>query len=118
MNEKQRQALFFLVLNLAIWSILAFSGFVIYLSGIMSTLYVVSCSGCILWVGLMCFFPFSKRFRSKSKHLIDERDLKITHKCIFAGYIGIWLYFIFSGIAVCSNGNLFNRFQSCSMVFL
>ncbi|MHC4237429.1 MAG: hypothetical protein ACYSOF_02125 [Planctomycetota bacterium] len=94
MNEKQRQALFFLVLNLAIWSILAFSGFVIYLSGIMSTLYVVSCSGCILWVGLMCFFPFSKRFRSKSKHLIDERDLKITHKCIFAGYIGIWLYFI------------------------
>jgi len=94
MNSDQRKALFFLVLNVAIWSILAFSGFVIYLSGVMSTLYVVSCAGCLLWVGLMCFFPFSKRFRSKTKHLIDERELMITHRCIFAGYIGIWLYFI------------------------
>lgn len=94
MNREQQKTLLVLVLNLAIWSILAFSGFVIYLSGVMSTLYIFGCTGCLVWVGLMCFFPFSKRFRSKSKVLIDERDLMITQKSIFAGYIGIWLYFI------------------------
>jgi len=94
MNRKQRSALLGLVLNLIIWSILAFSGFVIYLSGAMSTLYVIGCAGCLVWVGLMWFMPFSKRIRSRSKTLIDERDLIITQKIIMAGYIGIWVYFI------------------------
>jgi hypothetical protein len=94
MNRKQRNALLGLLVNLIVWSIFAFSGLVVYLSGAMSTVYVITCAGCLVWVGLMWFLPFSKRIRSKSKLMIDERDLMITQKSILAGYIGIWVYFI------------------------
>lgn len=94
MNRKQRNALLGLLVNLVAWSIFAFSGFVVYLSGAMSTVYVIGCAGCLVWVGLMWFMPFSKRIRSRSKYPMDERDLMITQKSILAGYIGIWIYFI------------------------
>ena len=94
MNRKQRNALLGLLVNLIVWSIFAFSGLVVYLSGAMCTLYVIACIGCLVWVGLMWFMPFSKRIRSRSKHPMDERDLMITQKSILAGYIGIWVYFI------------------------
>ena len=94
MNNNQRNALVALVVNLIVWSIFAFSGFVVYLSGAMSTIYIIGCAGCLVWGAQMWVWPFSKRIRSRSKNLIDERDLMITQKTILAGYIGIWVYFI------------------------
>ncbi|MHC4950301.1 MAG: hypothetical protein ACYTEU_04850 [Planctomycetota bacterium] len=100
MNRKQRQALFFLILNLTCWSILAFSGLVLYLSGIMSTVYIIACAGCVLWSSFMWLIPISKRLRSRSKALMDERDITISKQCAFAGYISIWLFFIVIGIVL------------------
>jgi hypothetical protein len=94
MNRKQRNALLGLLVNLIVWSILAFSGMVIYLSGAMSTVYIIGCAGCLLWTSFLWFMPFVKIIRSRSKSLIDERDVMITQKCVLAGYISIWLYFI------------------------
>lgn len=94
MNRKQRQALWWLFFHLVAWSIFAFSGLVIYLSGAMSTVYIVCCAGCLVWTSFLWFIPFSKWGRSRSKSLIDERDLMITKQSVFAGFIGIWLYFI------------------------
>ena len=98
MNRKQRQALFFLILNLTCWSILAFSGLVLYLSGIMSTVYIIACAGCVLWSSFMWLIPISKRLRSRSKALMDERDIAISKQCAFVGYISIWLYFITASV--------------------
>ena len=94
MNRKQHNALLNLLLNLAVWSILAFSGFVIYLSGAMSTVYIIGCAACLLWTSFLWFMPFIKTLRSRSKYPMDERDLMITKKYVFSGYISIWLYFI------------------------
>jgi hypothetical protein len=94
MNRKQRYALLNLLLQLAIWSIFAFSGLVIYLSGTMSTVYIIGCAGCLLWTSFLWFMPFIKTIRSRSKYLIDERDLMIIQRCAFIGYISIWFYFI------------------------
>jgi hypothetical protein len=94
MNRKQRQVFLWLLLNIAIWSIFAFSGFVIYLSGKMTTLYVLGCAGCLVWFSFMWFLPFCKRPRSKTKIIVDERDLMITKQSMFAGLVSIWLYFI------------------------
>lgn len=98
MNRKQRQALFFLILNITAWSILAFSGLVLYLSGIMSTIYIIGCVGCVLWSSFMWLIPLSKRLRSRQKAFMDERDIMISKQCAFAGYISIWLFFIVVGI--------------------
>ena len=94
MNRKQRHALLNLVLNFIIWSILAFSGLVIYLSGDMCTVYIIGCAGCLLWTSFLWLLPFSRKIRSRSKSLIDERDVMITKKCALIGFIGIWFYFI------------------------
>ena len=94
MNHKQRNALIALVCHLVIWAILAFSGIVIYLSGKMSTVYIVGCAGCLIWTSFLWFMPFIKAIRTRSKYPTDERDLMITQKSVLIGFISIWLYFI------------------------
>ena len=97
MNQKQRQILFFFVLNLIIFSVLAFSSLVLYLSDVISTLYIVGSAGCVIWYSFIWLIPTSKRLRNRPNAFMDERDILISRKSAFAGYIGIWLYFI----AVC-----------------
>jgi|GEM_PF-5340834 len=94
MNRKQREALLWVLIHLIAWSIFVFSGLVIYLSGRMSTLYIIGCAGCLVWVGLMWFLPLSAWHRAKSKTLIDERDIIIARQSLLTGFIGVWLYFI------------------------
>ena len=94
MNKKQRQICFIFLLNLVIFSVLAFSSIVLYLSEAISTVYIVGSAGCVIWYSFIWLIPNSKRLRSRPNAFMDERDILISKKCAFAGYTSIWLYFI------------------------